>query len=130
MDNIKLGDYVYAPYHWDRASDMTLAVNIKGYVKGKVGGIETVHNSFLNITERYTIKTGLGGKDRVYTSPTALSIIADPSEIQEIDTMLSAAKVLTPTELRAAFAKALGVADATGWKTGECIIEELWGKGV
>ena len=124
-NSIALGTYVEVLEHFKTQQELYVHIPSFNYTKGRVIGIDTSSKGTVCL-----IKTGFGGKNKVYAYEAGLRVITEKQIIAEINNDLSANKAVNPATLREAFAKVLGVKDATGWKTGEAIIEEIWGKGV
>lgn len=113
----RLGDYVRAYSYYTNYRDLMLNNYSYGKISGKIVGIEKNKDSLT-----YTIRYGHGDSDKVFVKDYDSELIEDPAEMLDLSGKIS----VSEHDLRQAFAQALKVADATGWKTGEAIIEELF----
>lgn len=112
MIKFEIGDYVKA---------INIIGNLTHYHHGQVVGYD-IQNGIQTLQVRY----GSRPHDKLRVISSNCSLILDRELIDLVKENLSNTIEITEHQLREAFAEALGVKDATGWRTGELIISKLW----
>lgn len=121
----KLNDCVVAFGFYVTYSDMVGDID---KVTGSCTGRIVTTNCTQGLGDTYTVRYGHNREDVVYVRYYDMALVESPDIIKEIDDKIKGKLTVTPDQLREAFAIALGVKDATGWKIGEAIINTLYGR--
>jgi hypothetical protein len=125
LKQFNLGDYVEFTQYYDSED---LALDYVGPNSGwGLGEIVERHYSHNRQAWVFAIKRNDSGKT-VYARISGINRVFNPDLIDQARDGSYKQIKITPDQLREAFAEALGVRDAKGWKTGEIIIQKIWSK--
>lgn len=121
--DLAIGAYVRCSAYRSSYANLISGTEEKNY--GPVYGKIVAVDSSSSLGTFYKVRFGDIKENVVWTDSYSLDLVYNMEKLHEIDRRLSGVFETSPDKLREAFAEALGVKDATGWKTGEAIIEIL-----